>query len=200
MLSLSLLLSAAAGVNAILGGTPVLENDANIDPSQPIRISDTISICPFDCAFQGVYFGKPGYLCPEAEAVVRVKEDGKLDDDYWGTALQCPEEKVPDGMTTRKHSDHHSERPFGCHRDKITNPNSISCSSQTEGKSAEEIMQWSDVEKQIQAKTEKRRIQGGRNKCGKAAQEVHAECTKTGESQECEEKSKAFMESCLSAE
>ncbi|OAA51342.1 hypothetical protein BBO_01289 [Beauveria brongniartii RCEF 3172] len=199
MLSLSLLLSAAAGVNALVGGTPVLENNADLGGHQePIQISDTQFICPGDCAFQGVFFGRPGHFCPEAEAVVRLDEDGKLDDERYGTVFQCPEERLADGITTRK--PYNREKPSGCYVGKIRNPNPISCSSNREGKSAEKTVKWSDIAKELKSKTEKRRTQGGRNKCGKAAQEVYSQCTKTGESQECEEESKAFMESCLSAE
>ncbi|KJK84925.1 hypothetical protein H633G_11254 [Metarhizium anisopliae BRIP 53284] len=61
MLALSLLLSAAAGVNAILGGD-----------IKAVRISDVekTSFCPNDCVFGDGFFQQVGKYCLKNETVI----------------------------------------------------------------------------------------------------------------------------------
>ncbi|KAM3437505.1 hypothetical protein NHJ13734_004629 [Beauveria thailandica] len=189
MLALSLLLCAAAGVNAILDGEV-----------ETVRISDTEFICAADCAFRGAFLGQSGRICAEPKAIVRLDKDGKVDDEWYGTAFECPGEKQFDGHTTRERSG--GEKPLDCFVQPIKNPDFFGCVSSKQGDGLGKVVDWADIEKELKLKTaEKKKLtQAERNKCGKAAQEVHAECTKTGEFKECEEKSRAFMESCLNGE
>ncbi|KAM3560074.1 hypothetical protein MY1884_003112 [Beauveria asiatica] len=189
MLALSLLLSAAAGANAILGG--------NVEA---VTISDKEFICATGCAFRGAFLGQSGRICTEPKAIVRLDKDGKVDDEWYGTAFECPGEVQFDGHTTRERSG--GEKPLDCFVQPIDNPDFFGCNSPKEGDGLGKVVDWADIEKELKLKTaeKKKRTQGGRNKCGKAAQEVYSECTRTGESQECEEKSRAFMESCLNGE
>ncbi|KID73456.1 uncharacterized protein G6M90_00g062220 [Metarhizium brunneum] len=70
MLALTILLSAAAGVNAILGGEV-----------QAVQISNTTHICADNCVYDGIYLAQKGYFCPVKE-VVRQEEGGKLREWY----------------------------------------------------------------------------------------------------------------------
>ncbi|KAM3441977.1 hypothetical protein MY4824_001391 [Beauveria thailandica] len=189
MLALSLLLCAAAGVNAILDGEV-----------ETVRISDTEYICADDCAFRGAFLGQSGRICTEPKAIVRLDKYGKVDDEWYGTAFECPGEQLPVGITTRERSG--GEKPLDCHVHPITNPDFFGCISPREGEGLGKVVDWADIEKELKLKTaEKKKLtQAERNKCGKAAQEVHAECTRTGGCKECEEKSRVFMESCLNGE
>ncbi|KAK8144055.1 hypothetical protein G3M48_006371 [Beauveria asiatica] len=188
MLALSLLLCAAAGVNAVLDGKV-----------ETVRISDKEFICATDCTFRGAFLGQSGRICTEPKAIVRLDKDGKVDDEWYGTAFECPGEVQFDGHTTRERSG--GETPLDCLVEKMNDPDFFRCTS-SKGGDRRKVVDWADIEKELKLKTaeKKKRTQGGRNKCGKAAQEVYSECTRTGESQECEEKSRAFMESCLDGE
>ncbi|KAM3454082.1 hypothetical protein MY3296_003350 [Beauveria thailandica] len=190
MLALSLLLCAAAGVNAILDGLV-----------GTVRISDKEFTCATDCAFRGAFLGQSGRICTEPKAIVRVDKDGKVDDEWDGTAFECPGEVQFDGHTTRERSG--GEKPLDCFVQPIRNPDFFACTSDKDDDGPRKVVDWADIEKELKLKTaekKKKPTQAERNKCGKAAQEVHAECAKTGEFKECEEKSRPVMESCLNGE
>ncbi|KAJ6779725.1 hypothetical protein PWT90_02068 [Aphanocladium album] len=87
MLTLSLLLGAVAGVNAILGGEVI-----------GVKIAEGKFICADDCTFNGAFFGQRGFYCPMGEVIHRVKQDGT--DDTW-FRYQCAGDKLPSGFTER---------------------------------------------------------------------------------------------------
>ncbi|KAM3510735.1 hypothetical protein MY11210_005608 [Beauveria gryllotalpidicola] len=202
MLTLSLLLSAAAGVNAIAGG--------NVEA---IRLPGKSYICADNCAFQGVFFSQSGFFCPNDDTVVRVDDKGNLDDSWSGTAFQCAGEKVRTGLTTRQPSD--GEKPFVCMAQEITTRDYFDCaaSKMGGGDGPKKAVEWSDVEKELKLatenkpapeeakpQTEKQPTQAQINECGKPAQEARAKCQKTGGTfEECYAKGRKAMEDCLSA-
>ncbi|KAK8927116.1 hypothetical protein H634G_01920 [Metarhizium anisopliae BRIP 53293] len=80
MLALAILLSAAAGVNAILDGHV-----------RGVQISETEYICADNCVHAGIYFAQLGHLCPVKE-VVRREQGGELDE----FPYDCRGAKKPD--------------------------------------------------------------------------------------------------------
>ncbi|KAK9440168.1 hypothetical protein VB005_04789 [Metarhizium brunneum] len=96
MLALTILLSAAAGVNAILDGHV-----------RGVQISKTKYICADDCVHAGIYFAQLGHFCPVKE-VARREQGGELD----VFPYDCRGAKKPDGVVFAPHKD--GEKPDNC--------------------------------------------------------------------------------------
>ncbi|KGQ03713.1 hypothetical protein BBAD15_g11046 [Beauveria bassiana D1-5] len=98
MLTLSLLLGAAAGVNAFAGGGVT-----------QVNLTDGVHLCIDSCHYKGVLFSEAGHYCPIEEAVHIVLEDGT---DSFSPPYQCAGEELPDGFTERQL--HDGEKPLEC--------------------------------------------------------------------------------------
>ncbi|EXU96433.1 hypothetical protein X797_010551 [Metarhizium robertsii] len=92
MLALSFLLSAAAGVNAMLGSD-----------IKPVKISNTTYICPTDCTYGGRLYQRVGNSCLESEIVV--SSDWGSEDFYAcnGTSPEGWHERPNDGGASECH-------------------------------------------------------------------------------------------------
>ncbi|PMB70138.1 hypothetical protein BM221_004787 [Beauveria bassiana] len=98
MLTLSLLLGAAAGVNAF-AGRELIE----------VNVTDGVHFCVDSCHYKGVLFSEKGHYCPIEEAVRVVDKDGS---DSFYAPYQCAGEELPDGFTERQL--HDGEKPLEC--------------------------------------------------------------------------------------
>lgn len=139
MLTLSLLLGAAVGVNAIIGG----EIDA-------IKISETQFICSEDCVHQAVYFSSGGYACPSKEILVRVDGKGNdLPEPFSGSIFDCEGKKAPAGGSLRPLAS--GDELFDCDLYKITDPDRIACNSFKSPGSGSKTVEWSDIAKELES-------------------------------------------------
>ncbi|KAM3432562.1 hypothetical protein NHJ13734_006806 [Beauveria thailandica] len=179
MLTLSLLLSVAAGVNAILGGEVA-----------SVMINETSFICAEDCAFGGAYFGQEGYFCPESEVIARLDENGN-DNPY--LPFDCIGMEKIHGFKFRQRSS--GEEPRKCKVAKVTGSlTPDDCIAYKTPDAGTKTVQWSDIEKELRAAAPPK----SQEECAKDGQEIFAKCrANSGEFDECNEKGAAAIKSCL---
>ncbi|KAM3524043.1 hypothetical protein NHJ13051_004756 [Beauveria bassiana] len=134
MLTLSLLLGAAAGVNAILGGSVM-----------NVKISENLYICANGCAYEGAYFDMDGFYCP-LEEVVRVEAPEGIDDLLPpDTPYQCAGVELSNGLTERPRRD--GEEPFKC---TLARKNNQCLSTKSSGGSEnKETTEWLEVVEEL---------------------------------------------------
>lgn len=135
MLALSLLISAAAGVNAILGG----------EVSQVV-FPDGSYICADNCMYRDVYFSQRGYYCPSKEVVTLETPIFNID----GLEFDCADApKLPD-YTPRQRVN--GEEPYKC-KQKPNHGQDSGCKANRllgefkKGKT----LQWSEVERSLKS-------------------------------------------------
>ncbi|OAA47189.1 hypothetical protein BBO_02644 [Beauveria brongniartii RCEF 3172] len=178
MLTLSLLLSAAAGVNAILGG------EVN-----SVMVTETSFFCADACTFGGVYFGQAGYFCPEKEVIARLDAKGNLDRNF---PFDCIGMEKKYGFKSRQRSS--GEEPRKCPVGEVTaNSKPDACEAFRAPGAGSEIVQWADIEKQIKAAAPPKSQQ----ECAKDGREIFAKCqAESGGFTECNKKAVAAIKSC----
>ncbi|KAM3497433.1 hypothetical protein MY10362_009218 [Beauveria mimosiformis] len=132
MLTLSLLLGAAAGVNAILGGQVIGVKDADAEGKY---------ICADDCAYKGAFLGQSGFYCPLGQVFRTVKPDGT--DNSW-VPYQCAGDKLPAGYTERPRRE--GEEPEQC------SSTEIECTSNRGSGELKnpKIIEWSEIAEQLE--------------------------------------------------
>ncbi|KAM3454103.1 hypothetical protein NHJ6243_008965 [Beauveria neobassiana] len=192
MFALPLLLSAAAGVNAILGGEV-----------RAVKISDTSYICAESCVHDGVFFAQRGYFCPEKEAVLVV-------------SLKFPDFPIPD-CTGATHREGFSERQpssgeelpkCGIHKSVDNEPDLCFFYRDSGSGKVKKTIQWSDVEKELESSaTSEGGGQGTPEENQPAAQKLPQQCVEIGRQvfsecrqklrdHECYEQSRKAFEKC----
>ncbi|KAM3429268.1 hypothetical protein MY4824_008355 [Beauveria thailandica] len=131
MLTLSLLLGVAAGVNAIFGGNVV-----------GVKVAEGEYVCADDCTYNGAFLDQSGVYCPLEEAVHRVEPDGT--DDTWFPYL-CAGAKLPKGYTERPRRE--GEEPQKCDLVK----GELKCISMKGigGPKNPKIIEWSELAEQL---------------------------------------------------
>ncbi|KAM3506004.1 hypothetical protein MY10362_002608 [Beauveria mimosiformis] len=187
MLALSLLLSVAAGVNAIYGG--------NISS---VRVTDTSFFCTEDCTFRGVYFSRLGYYCPENEVVARLDAKGNLSifpfncsgmEKKTESRQPASGEKPPECSFSPRRS--LESCPF------LTEPETIS-----RARYAEDV-KWSDIEKELKAAAPPNAAAPPKSKqeCDVEGGNIFRKCQEEGGSfDECHETTSAAIRSCQGLE
>ncbi|KAK9438551.1 hypothetical protein VB005_06697 [Metarhizium brunneum] len=132
-----LLLSAVAGVNAILGGEV-----------RGIQITDEKYICADNCAYRNVYLTQRGIFCVKEEAVVvEDKKFGSIELDF-----DCKGALPPAYYTERPPSS--GEEPRECEVRRI-NSEELLCSSNRSFNGKElKMVSWKEVEKLQSATSE----------------------------------------------
>lgn len=194
MFALTLLLSAAAGVNAILGGEV-----------SAVQISEDSFICADDCVHEGVYFAQRGYWCPEKEIIVRV--DAKGNDDHW-FPFDCTGAKLPNGYRERQRSNGDKPAPKCDVMKSIDTEPNLCASNKSGGGKAGKTVQWSEVEKELklvtseggQATPEKNKParQKSQQQCAEIGRQKFSECRQnSGEFDECDKQGREAIENCL---
>ncbi|OAA37611.1 hypothetical protein BBO_07641 [Beauveria brongniartii RCEF 3172] len=131
MLTLSLLLGAAAGVNAILGGEVI-----------GVKVAEGEYICADDCAYNGVFFGQTGFYCRLEEAVGRVTPDGT--DDTW-FPYQCAGAELANGYTERPRRE--GEEPRQC--DPANGESDCLSNKSLGGPKNPKTIEWSEIAEQL---------------------------------------------------
>ncbi|EJP65023.1 uncharacterized protein BBA_06198 [Beauveria bassiana ARSEF 2860] len=129
MLTLSLLLGAAAGVNALAGGGVT-----------GVTLSDGLQLCPDNCHHKGVFLSATGYYCAIEEIIHRVRDDGT--DDRW-YPYACPGATLPDGYTERPLRD--GEKPSEC----WTTTSELGCLATTNRRGHPKVIKWSEVVEEL---------------------------------------------------
>ncbi|KAF5137735.1 hypothetical protein E5D57_001514 [Metarhizium anisopliae] len=132
------LLSAAAGVNAILGGEV-----------RGVHISNKEYICAEDCVYRNVYFLQSGGFCPEKEIVAIQEKGPTLDKAVYlecnGTSLltapRTPYREVPRFT---------GPQLFECGVGQIKTPGELLCHSyrSLSGKEGK-MVSWKEIEKEL---------------------------------------------------
>ncbi|KAK8150291.1 hypothetical protein G3M48_003103 [Beauveria asiatica] len=178
MLTLSLLLSAAAGVNAILGG----------DVSS-VMVTETSFFCADDCVFGGAFFGQGGYFCPEREIIARLDDKGNDDPNF---PFDCIGMEKEYGFTFRQRSS--GEEPRKCPVSEASALNKPDeCLAYKGDGSGSQTVQWSDIEKELKAAAPPKSQQ----ECAKDGREIFAKCrAESGAFVECNKKATAAIKSC----
>lgn len=127
MLALSLLLSATAGVNAMLGSD-----------IKAVTISSTTYFCPEDCTFGGGLFQRVGNVCLDSQTVI--SSDGGSEEFYAckGTSPEGWQEQPNDGLAPE------------CNVYQSTPNDPALCDSDRLGEGGR-IVQWSELEKLIKS-------------------------------------------------
>ncbi|KAM3554065.1 hypothetical protein ARSEF4850_006623 [Beauveria asiatica] len=131
MLTLPLLLGAAAGVHAILGGEVL-----------GVKVAEGEYVCADDCAYNTAFLGQSGFYCPLEEAVHRVKSDGTDDTEF---PYQCAGDKIPKGYTERPRRE--GEEPRKC----VLAEGESECLSNRSigGPEHPKIIEWSELAEQL---------------------------------------------------
>ncbi|KAM3459751.1 hypothetical protein MY5147_007028 [Beauveria neobassiana] len=179
MLALSLLLSAAAGVNAILGGDVA-----------GVMVTESSYFCAEHCAFGGAFFGQPGYFCPEKEVIARLDDEGNLDRQF---PFDCIGMKDQYHFKYRQRSGR--EEPAKCKIEKATAPGRADqcLEFKATGPDAKTVP-WSDIEKQLKAGAAPGKSQ---QECARDGIKIFQKCrAEAGEFAECDEKATAAIKSC----
>ncbi|KAM3510459.1 hypothetical protein MY11210_005912 [Beauveria gryllotalpidicola] len=180
MLTLSLLLSAAAGVNAYLGGEV-----------KSVSINETSFICADDCTFGGVYFAQPGHFCPDNEVIVTKDKEGTSNPNPF-LNFDCIGMGKSNGLIERPRSS--GEEPPECLLLEVTDDNQPGdCVSYRVPGAGTKTVQWSDVEKEIKSAAAPKS-----NECAKEGRKVFDECreNKSRSFDECHKKGADAIESC----
>lgn len=128
MLALSLLLSAAAGVNAMLGSD-----------IKAVKISNTTYFCPNDCTFGRGFFQRVGHLCLDNEIVI-------LSDEYSEEFYAC-NGTSPKGWRVQPDDGLAPE----CIPETSTATEPDLCWSDRFGEVGTKIVQWSELEKILES-------------------------------------------------
>ncbi|KGQ03561.1 hypothetical protein BBAD15_g11212 [Beauveria bassiana D1-5] len=133
MLTLPLLLSTAAGVNAVLGGRV-----------SAIKTSDKSFFCTENCVFDGIYFDQRGYYCPEKEVISKMDAKGDIDRYL---PFDCTGAKLPLGFSERQRFNGEEPPKYDILDSKNSKPN-VCASYNIRGGKAGETVQWLDVAKE----------------------------------------------------
>lgn len=128
MLALSLLLSAAAGVDAMLGSNIIA-----------VTTSNTTHFCPEDCTFGGGFFQRVGNVCLDSQIVILSSPDF-AEEPYAcnGTSPKGWQEQPDDGLAPE------------CDVYPSTPNDPDPCYSDRFGEGGR-IVQWSELEKLIKS-------------------------------------------------
>ncbi|PQK12965.1 hypothetical protein BB8028_0003g15800 [Beauveria bassiana] len=177
MLTLSLLLGAAAGVNALAGGGVT-----------GVNVTNGVHVCIDGCHYNGVFFSGAGYYCPIEEAVHVVLEDGT---DDASPPYQCAEEELPVGFTERQL--HDGEKPLECQTP--TSVNRCVVYENQRGRK-QNIIQWSEVVEELK-KAKAQAAQSSPEKPS-AAPEKPVDCGAEGSKafQKCQQEKDASFDKC----
>ncbi|KAM0665137.1 hypothetical protein ACQRIU_005398 [Beauveria bassiana] len=130
MLTLSLLLGAAAGVNALAGGGVT-----------GVNVTEGVHVCADGCSYNGVFFSENGYYCPMEELVHLVDADGT---DAFYFPYHCAGEDLSDGQTERRLRD--GEKPLECDTE-ISEKRCIAYPYRLKRKS--KVIEWSEVVEEL---------------------------------------------------
>ncbi|KAM3435395.1 hypothetical protein MY4824_004861 [Beauveria thailandica] len=180
MLTLSLLLSAAAaGVNAIGGGE-----------ISSVMLNETSFLCPNNCVFGGAFFTEDGYFCPEREVVATLDENGK---DNPHRPFDCIELEKKHRFTFRPRSS--GEEPPKCWIYEVKGLMTPEyCPASKSSEDGTKTVQWSDIEKELSAAAPPK----SQRECAEDGQKIFAKCREdSGEFDECNEKGAASIKKCL---
>ncbi|KAM3452144.1 hypothetical protein MY3296_004733 [Beauveria thailandica] len=179
MLALSLLLSAAAGVNAAKSGEV-----------RAVMINETSFFCAEYCVFDGAFFTVDGHYCPEREVIARLDENGN---DNRNVPFDCIKLEKIHNFTFRQRSS--GEEPQKCPIEEVAGWNTPEeCQASRMPGVGSKTVQWSDIEKELSAAAPPK----SQRECAKDGQEIFAKCrADSGEFDECNEKGAAAIKSCL---
>ncbi|KAM3440497.1 hypothetical protein NHJ13734_003264 [Beauveria thailandica] len=194
MHSLSLLLGAAAGVNAMLGS----EIDAVVLPGNQF-------LCADNCVHQRVFFGTSG-ACLENEIVLLQDEDGYFSQPGFEPDFTCrgaPVLSYPGHSQRERTAD---QVPKQCDLSPLTDPNDIACLANREVGTKLKIVKWADVEKLLEEAAaggasvtpQQPAGQKSREQCAREGQQAFAKCDKGFA--ECDRLGRAAVESCLTGQ
>jgi hypothetical protein len=137
MLALTMLLSAAAGVNAILGGQ-----------IKAVELETGELFCAENCVNSGFYYSEAGYACPEGELVRKVDANGNGHKYF---PFDCADAKLGPGWTGRPLRDEDKVRECDVFKPSGTDAD-ICVSSKTTG-GGNKIVKWSEVEEMAKSAT-----------------------------------------------
>ncbi|PQK13016.1 hypothetical protein BB8028_0003g16300 [Beauveria bassiana] len=194
MHSLSLLLGAAAGVNAMLGG----KIDAVVLPGNQF-------ICANDCVHKRVFFGTRA-TCLENETVLLLDENGQLSVPGFPLEFLCREDPLLSVPGQRQRERRAGEAPEQCDLYPLTDPNEIYCESNRNPNGKLKIVQWADVEKLLEeaaagegsSTPQQPPGQKSREQCAREGQQAFAKCDKGFA--ECDRLGRAAIKSCLAGQ
>ncbi|KAF5130983.1 hypothetical protein E5D57_007332 [Metarhizium anisopliae] len=190
MLALTILLSAAAGVNAIIGGEV-----------QAVQISNETHICADNCVYDGIYFAQQGYFCPVKE-VVRQEEGGKLREWY---PYDCRGAKPAPRVVHAPLKD--GEKPDNCTLNKgdATNIIQSACIADRKVGSGTKILQLSELAEMLKSTTantadnKKPASPKSKEECAQIARQKFTECReKIDDFDECKKQGAKTFQNCQS--
>lgn len=137
MLALSLLLCAAAGVNAIIGGEV-----------SKVEFPDGSYFCADNCVYRDVFFVQRGYYCPSKEAVTLVDKDNNFSP--LGIQFDCAGAPPIPGYGPRQRAN--GEELDGCERQPKNDEEYPCISNKSTGSFKNgKTLQWSEVEKSLKS-------------------------------------------------
>ncbi|KAM3436916.1 hypothetical protein NHJ13734_004880 [Beauveria thailandica] len=176
MLTLPLLLGAAAGVNAILGGEVI-----------GVKVAEGEYVCADDCTYNGAFLGQSGFYCPLEEAIHRVKSDGT--DDTW-FPYQCAGAKLPKGFTERPRRE--GEEPSKCYS--VEGEFECLADRSLGGPENPKIIEWSELAEQLK----KAKSQDEQSSPEKASPEKPVNCAAEGSNafHKCRQEPNSSFDKC----
>ncbi|KAH0594456.1 hypothetical protein MHUMG1_07806 [Metarhizium humberi] len=189
MLALTILLSAAAGVNAIIGGEV-----------HAVQISNTEHICADDCVYDGIYLAQKGYFCPVKE-VVRQEEGGKLRE---GWPYDCRGAKPATGVVHAPLKDKEAPKNCKLHDGDLTKVAPACISDKDLGSGGgNKILQLSEVAEMLKsasantADNKKPAPPKSKEECAQIARQKYLEChDKNDDFGECQNQGAEVFQNC----
>ncbi|PQK09585.1 hypothetical protein BB8028_0001g16540 [Beauveria bassiana] len=193
MLALSLLLTAAAGVNAMVGREV-----------KAVKLSEKSYICADDCTHEGVFFAQKGYFCPENETIIKVQVKGNTEFHFY----DCDGTKLETGFSQRQRASGEEPPKCGVSEFEDSDEETFCSSFRSGGGGAGKTVQWSDVEKELKSASS----EGGngtpeenepaapksQEECAQVGRQMFMECLqKSGEFKECDEQGRGAIQNCL---
>lgn len=183
MLALTILLSAAAGVNAILDGHV-----------RAVQISNTTHICADDCVYDGIYLAQKGYFCPVKE-VVRQEEGGKLREWY---SYDCRGAKPAPGVVHAPLKDKETPRNCKLHKGDLTKVAPACISNKDTGSGGgNKILQLSELAEMLKSTTANTTPPKSKEECAQIARQMYLECRdKTDDFDDCQNQGAETYQNC----
>ncbi|EFZ04453.1 hypothetical protein X797_006687 [Metarhizium robertsii] len=189
MLALTILLSAAAGVNAIIGGEV-----------KAVQISETQFICADNCVFGGIYLAQKGHYCP-AEEVARFEKDGEV---FIPDPYDCRGSNQATGYVYAPLKDEDKDKIENCrlHTGDATDDYACTANRIVDG-GGTKILQLSEVVEMLKSTTantadnNKPAPPKSKEECAQIARQKYLEChDKTGDFDECQNQGAEVFQNC----